>query len=129
VTGPSEALGDATRRRLLVLRAGGERPAGELVDALRPAVRISQPAVSQHLKALLEAGLVTVRAEGTRRVYAVDPAGIEAARSWLARVADPLAAFEQPLEALATEVARGRREVRAGRRTRRSSEGPGRMTS
>ena len=88
--------------------SAGERPAGELVEALRAAVRISQPAVSQHLRALLAAGLVTVRAEGTRRLYAVDPAGIEAARAWLAQVADPLAAFEQPLDALATEVARGR---------------------
>ena len=126
MTGPFEALGDANRRRILVLLAAGERPAGELVEALRPAVRISQPAVSQHLQALLAAGLVTVRADGTRRVYAVDPAGVEAARAWLAQVADPLTAFEQPLDALATEVARGRR---SGRRTKRSSRQPGRMTS
>ncbi len=126
MTGPFEALGDPNRRRILMLLAAGERPAGELVEALRPAVRISQPAVSQHLRALLAAGLVTVRADGTRRLYAVDPAGIEAARSWLAQVADPLAAFEQPLDALATEVARGRR---SGRRTKGSSQQPGRMTS
>ena len=56
---------------------------------------------------LLAAGLVTVRAEGTRRVYAVDAAGLDAARAWLAHLADPLAPFEQPLDALATEVARG----------------------
>ena len=115
MTGLFEALGDASRRRILVLLSTGERPAGELVEALRPAVEISQPAVSQHLKVLLETGLVTVRAAGTRRVYAVDPAGIEAARAWLAQVADPLTAFAQPLDALATEVARGRR---SGRQTK-----------
>jgi DNA-binding transcriptional ArsR family regulator len=74
---------------------------------------ISQPAVSQHLKVLREAGLVSVRAEGTRRVYALDPAGLDAARAWLARLADPLGPFLQPLDALATELARGRRARRA----------------
>jgi DNA-binding transcriptional ArsR family regulator len=74
---------------------------------------------------LREAGLVTVRAEGTRRVYAVDAAGLDAARAWLAQL-DPLAPFEQPLDALATEVARGRR---AGRHTNRGVETSERMTS
>ena len=126
MNGLFEALGDATRRRILVLLSTGERQAGELVEALQPAVRISQPAVSQHLKVLRGAGLVSVRAEGTRRVYAVDPAGIEAALAWLTQLADPLAPFAQPLDALATEVARGRR---SGRRTKRSPQQPGRMTS
>jgi DNA-binding transcriptional ArsR family regulator len=126
VTGLFEALGDATRRRLLVLLSAGERPAGKLVEALRPSVAISQPAVSQHLKVLLAAGLVSVRAEGTRRLYALDPAGVQAARTWLARVVDPLAGVEQPLDALATELARGRR---AERHTNRSAQRPGRMTS
>jgi DNA-binding PadR family transcriptional regulator len=58
---------------------------------------------------LREAGLVQVRAEGTRRLYAVDDAGTAAARAWLARFED---AFAQPLDALATELARGRRERR-----------------
>ncbi len=109
MSGPFEALGDATRRRILVLLAAGERPAGELVAALREHATISQPAVSQHLRTLLAAGLVTVRAEGRRRVYAVDPDGLDGARSWLAGL-DPLAGIGQPLDALATEVARGRRK-------------------
>jgi DNA-binding transcriptional ArsR family regulator len=73
--------------------------------------------VSQHLKVLREAGLVTKRADGTRRLYHLDPAGIGAASAWLSALtqslADPVAAFAQPLDALATEVARGRRRRRA----------------
>jgi DNA-binding transcriptional ArsR family regulator len=123
VTGVFEALGDPTRRQILELLAGGEQPAGTVVVALQAEAPISQPAVSQHLKVLREAGLVTVRAEGTRRLYAIDEAGLGAARAWLARLADPLAPFAQPLDALATEVARGRRARRtAGRGGRRSGE-------
>ena len=55
------------------------------------------------------AGVVTVRAEGTRRLYTVDDAGTAAARAWLARFEDT---FAQPLDALATELVRGRRERR-----------------
>lgn len=109
-----EALGDAVRRGILELVAGGERSAGDVVAAVRRTTPMSQPAVSQHLRVLREAGLVTVRAEGTRRLYAVDPAGLAAARAWLAALADPLAPFAQPLDALATEVERGRRARRRG---------------
>jgi DNA-binding transcriptional ArsR family regulator len=125
VTGVFEALGDATRRRVLEVLSAGEQSAGDVVTALQSHGAISQPGVSQHLGVLREAGLVTVRAEGTRRVYAVDAAGLDAARAWLAQL-DPLAAFEQPLDALATEVARGQR---AGRHTNRGVETSERMTS
>ena len=107
--GVFEALGEPVRRRILELLAEGERPVGPLVAALRSLAPISQPAVSQHLKVLLAAGLVSVRAAGTRRLYALDTEGLDAARMWLDRLADPLAPFAQPLDALATEVARGRR--------------------
>ncbi len=107
-----EALGDSTRRQILELLAGGEQPAGTVVAALQARAPISQPAVSQHLKVLRAARLVAVRAEGTRRYYAIDDAGLGAAQAWLARLADPLAPFAQPLDALATEVARGRRARR-----------------
>ena len=103
--GAFEALGDPTRRQILELLAGGEQTVSTVVAALP----ISQPAVSQHLKVLRDAGLVSARAEGTRRLYALDEAGIEAARAWLAGLGDPLAPFAQPLDALETEVARGRR--------------------
>jgi DNA-binding transcriptional ArsR family regulator len=104
-----DALGDPVRRRILELLAAGEQPTGALVTSLRSRLTISQPAVSQHLRVLREAGLVSVRAAGTRRFYAIDPAGVGAAQAWLARLADPLAPFAQPLDALATELARGRR--------------------
>jgi DNA-binding transcriptional ArsR family regulator len=117
-----EALGDPTRRQILELLSSGEQPAGTVVAALQVRVPISQPAVSQHLKVLREAELVTVRAEGTRRLYAIDEAGLDAAKAWLARLADPLAPFAQPLDALETEVARGRRARRAAKSGKRSSE-------
>jgi DNA-binding transcriptional ArsR family regulator len=104
------ALGDPVRRHLLRLVHGaGEAGAGDLVAAVQEVTPISQPAVSQHLRVLREAGLVRVRAEGTRRVYSLDDAGLDVARDWLAAFADP---FAQPLDALATELARGRRERR-----------------
>jgi DNA-binding transcriptional ArsR family regulator len=112
VDGVFEALGDPTRRQILQLLAAGEQSAGALVAALQPGGPITQPAVSQHLKVLREARLVTMRAEGTRRLYAIDEAGLDAAHAWLARLRDPLAGFAQPLDALATEVARGRRARR-----------------
>jgi DNA-binding transcriptional ArsR family regulator len=125
VTGVFEALGDATRRHVLEVLSAGEQAAGEVVAAVQAYAPITQPGVSQHLRVLREAGLVTVRAEGTKRVYALDAAGLETARAWLAHL-DPLAAFEQPLDALATEVARGNR---AGRHTNRGLGTSERMTS
>lgn len=128
--GVFEALGDPVRRLILELLAAGEQPTGALVTALQSRMPISQPAVSQHLKVLREADLVSVRAAGTRRIYALDQDGLHAARAWLTRLADPLAPFTQPLDALATEVARGRR-VRHAAHTARTAhaanraEGPG----
>jgi DNA-binding transcriptional ArsR family regulator len=113
VHGAFEALGDPVRRLILELLADGEQPTGSIVTALQSGMPISQPAVSQHLKVLREASLVSVRAMGTRRVYTLDQAGVGAAQAWLARLADPLGPFNQPLDALATELARGRRGRRA----------------
>lgn len=112
-----DALGDPIRRRIMELLGEGERPAGAVAEILREHSAsgerghraISQPAVSQHLKVLREAGLVTVRAEGTRRYYGVDDEGLAAVRLWLERFAD---GFSGPLDALETELARGKRERR-----------------
>jgi DNA-binding transcriptional ArsR family regulator len=109
-----DALGDPTRRRLLELLSAGEQPVGALVEALQTRSSISQPAVSQHLKVLRDAGLVAVRAEGTRRFYSLDARGLDAALGWLVDLRDPIGPFAQPLDALATEVARGRRARRGG---------------
>ncbi|MFI2284550.1 ArsR/SmtB family transcription factor [Nocardia beijingensis] len=112
-----EALGDPVRRFILELVAVDEQQAGALVAAVRQRTPISQPGVSQHLKVLRDAGLVRVRAEGTRRIYVLDRAGVDAARAWLTALADPLHQFAQPLDALATEVARGKRARRGSGRT------------
>ena len=76
---PFEALAEPNRRRILDVLRGGERPAGDLVDALA----ISQPGVSKHLKLLREAGLVSVRADGQRRLYRLEPSGLADLDAWL----------------------------------------------
>lgn len=111
--GVFEALGEPMRRRILAVLAAGEQPAGTVVAIVQEQVPISQPAVSQHLKVLREAGLVTARADGTNRIYALDEDGVAAARAWLAGLTEPLTTFAQPLDALETEVASGRRTRRA----------------
>jgi DNA-binding transcriptional ArsR family regulator len=113
VSGVFEALGEPVRRLILEILAAGEQPVGPLVTALQSRLPISQPAVSQHLKVLLASNLVSVRAAGTRRLYTLNQAGLDDARAWLARLGDPTAPFTQPLDALATEIARGRRTRRA----------------
>ena len=76
------ALADPNRRRMLELLGKGDRPAG----ALAAAFEMSAPAVSQHLKALREAGLVRVTVDGQRRVYSLDPGGLEEVDGWIDRV-------------------------------------------
>lgn len=73
------ALGDRTRRAIVLLLADGPRPVGKLADALP----VSRPAVSQHLKVLKDAGLVDEEAEGTRRIYRLNEAGVLALRDQL----------------------------------------------
>jgi len=104
-----DILGDPVRRRILELLAEGELSAGEIGDEVQRAFGISQPAVSQHLRVLRESGFTTVRPDGTRRLYAIAPAPLADAAAWF----DPFRRFWQPhLDALATELARGRRERR-----------------
>lgn len=89
------ALGDATRRQVFERLARRPMAVGELAELLP----VSRPAVSQHLKVLKEAGLVLDEAQGTRRVYRVDPEGIEAMRNYLDRFWDrALAAFKAAAE-------------------------------
>jgi DNA-binding transcriptional ArsR family regulator len=79
---PFEALGDPNRRAIVELLREGDRSVQELADALP----ISRPAVSRHLRLLTEAGLVTGRPEGTRRLYRLHDEGIDAVRSYLEQV-------------------------------------------
>jgi DNA-binding transcriptional ArsR family regulator len=104
-----DILGDPTRRRILELLAEGERSAGELGSVVQAEFGISQPAVSQHLRVLRESGFATVRAAGTRRLYAVDVAPLQELDRWL----EPYRRFwNQRLDALGTELARGQRTPR-----------------
>jgi DNA-binding transcriptional ArsR family regulator len=90
------ALADPTRRQVFERLQAGPSAVGELASALP----VSRPAVSQHLKVLKEAGLVTDRAEGTRRVYYIDPHGLGALRKWLDQSwTQALAAFQAELGA------------------------------
>ena len=73
-------LAEPTRREILDLLRDGERPVGELVDALR----MSQPAVSKHLRVLRDAGLVSVRADAQRRYYGLRPEPLGEIDAWLA---------------------------------------------
>ncbi len=73
------ALADPTRRTIFERLGSGPRAVGEIARGLP----VSRPAVSQHLKVLKQAGLVTDRAEGARRVYHIDPQGLGALRAWL----------------------------------------------
>lgn len=109
-----DVLGDPVRRRILELLADGERSSGEVTERIRAEFGISQPAVSQHLRVLREAGFATVRAQGTRRLYAVQAAPLRDVDAWL----DRFRAFWTPhLDALATEVARGKRQRRLARQS------------
>ena len=106
-----DVLGDPIRRRILELLADGERSAGDVGDVVQREFGISQPGVSRHLRVLREAGFATVRADGTRRVYAADPAPLREIEDWLDRFGR---FWEQRLDALDTELARGRRARRTG---------------
>lgn len=104
-----DVLGDPVRRRILDALSTGDHTAGQLVDIVSAEFGIGQPAVSHHLRVLRESGFVSVRASGSRRIYAVEGAGLDAASAQIDRYR---AMWTNRLAALHTEVARGRREAR-----------------
>jgi DNA-binding transcriptional ArsR family regulator len=104
-----DVLGDPVRRRILELLAESELPSGAIASIVGAEFGITQPAVSQHLKVLRDSGFATVRPEGTRRLYAVDSAPLHEIDVWLERFRR---FWEQRLDSLATELARGKRERR-----------------
>lgn len=107
-----DVLGEPVRRRILELLGPAEMSAGSVAAALAAELGLSQPATSQHLRVLRESGLVTVRAVGTSRLYRVDRDRLGGAMAWFDQFADP---WQQPLDALGTELGRG------GRRGRRAA--------
>ena len=116
--GAFEALADPVRRRMVELLAEGEQPAGALGLAVQQEFGISQPGASQHLRVLRDHGVVQVRAEGARRIYALNAGGLTELDRWLDQFRR---AWDQPLDALETELARGQRERRRGSRQPRVS--------
>jgi len=99
------ALADPTRRQVFE----GELSSGDITRTVRAEFGISQPAVSQHLKVLRDSGFATVRPAGTRRLYAVDAAPLHELEHWIERVGR---FWDQRLDSLETELARGKRERR-----------------
>jgi DNA-binding transcriptional ArsR family regulator len=104
-----DVLGHPVRRRILELLADGEQTAGAVTTVVRDEFGITQPAVSQHLKVLRDHGFAAVRADGARRLYAVPPEAMNEVDEWIDRFRR---AWTPPLDALATEVARGKRARR-----------------
>lgn len=104
-----DVLGDPVRRRILELLADGEQSAGAVCEVIQEEFGISQPAVSQHLRVLRDNGFATMRPAGARRLYAVNDEPLREVDAWL----DHFRRFwTPPLEALAIELARGRRQRR-----------------
>jgi DNA-binding transcriptional ArsR family regulator len=99
-----EALAEPTRRRIVELLANGERSAGDIASHFDT----SRPGISRHLRVLHEHGLVTTRQEGTRRLYALDPAPLEEVDEWLERYRS---FWTNRLDALDTEIRRRRRNT------------------
>jgi len=89
------ALSDPTRRQIFERLAAGPRPVGEIARGLA----VTRPVVSQHLAVLKAAGLVKDQAEGTRRIYEIDPKGLGTIRAWLDQFWDTaLVSFKKEAE-------------------------------
>ena len=104
-----DVLGDPVRRRILELLAEGETSAGDVAARVGGEFGISQPAVSQHLKVLRDNGFATVRADGARRLYSVDASGLQEVDAWVEQFR---AFWDRKLDALGTEIARGKKSRR-----------------
>lgn len=102
-----DVLGDPVRRRILELLADGELTSGAVTAVVQEEFGISQPAVSQHLKVLRQSGFARVRPEGTRRLYTVDATPFREVDDWIGHFRR---FWDQRLDSLATELARGQRE-------------------
>ncbi|MGY6627941.1 MAG: ArsR/SmtB family transcription factor [Oceanicaulis sp.] len=102
-----DVLGDPVRRRILELLAENELRSGEIVEVIHAEFGISQAGVSQHLKVLRDNGFARSRADGARRIYTLEPAPLQQIDDWLSRFKG---FWTHKLEALATEVARGKKE-------------------
>ena len=100
-----EVLGDPVRRRILEVIARGQVTSGSVAEVIQAEYGISQPGISQHLRVLRDNGFASVRQEGTRRYYSIDPAGFESVTEWLDQIEQ---FWSHKLAALGTEISRGR---------------------
>ncbi|HEU4808150.1 MAG TPA: metalloregulator ArsR/SmtB family transcription factor [Homoserinimonas sp.] len=107
-----DILGDPVRRRLVELLAAEDQPAGAVSRIVEQEFGISQPAVARHLRVLREAGFVSARPAGARRIYRLEEAVIDQLQSQVDRYRS---LWNQRLDALDTEIARGKRERKADR--------------
>jgi DNA-binding transcriptional ArsR family regulator len=103
-----DVLGDPVRRRILELLADHEHNSGAVVSVIQQEFGITQAAVSQHLRVLRESGFASVRVDGARRIYALNAEPLAEVDEWLDRFR---IFWARNLDALATEVARGKREA------------------
>jgi DNA-binding transcriptional ArsR family regulator len=106
-----DVLGDPVRRRILELLAEGEHASGQVVIVVQQEFGITQAAVSQHLKVLRDCGFAHVRVDGARRLYSIDAKPLQEVDAWLEKFRG---FWTHKLDALATEVARGKRQSRDG---------------
>lgn len=104
-----EVLADPVRRRILELLWAGELASGDVAAVVAAEFGISQPAISQHLRVLRDNGFASVRIDGPRRLYSVEAPSLRDAHLWLERFRQ---LWDQPLAALETEIARGKRARR-----------------
>lgn len=104
-----DVLGDPVRRRILELLASGEHTSGAVVEVISAEFGIGQPAVSMQLRVLRESGFASVRPEGARRLYSLDAGPLSQVDAWLEQFRG---FWTQRLDALDTEIRRGRRDAR-----------------
>lgn len=116
-----DVLGDPVRRRILELLVDHEHNSGAVVSVIQREFGITQAAVSQHLRVLRESGFASVRVDGARRVYALNAEPLAEVDEWLDRFR---IFWARNLDALATEVARGKREAAARNTSTPSAEPP-----
>ena len=103
---PFDVLADPVRRRALELMSQREQASGEIVKVVEAEFGLSQSAVSQHLRVLRDSGFASVRKDGAKRCYSINPSGFEDVEAWLNQLR---LYWGSRLEGLATEVERGKR--------------------
>ncbi|NLS08465.1 helix-turn-helix transcriptional regulator [Nesterenkonia sp. MY13] len=121
-----DVLGEPARRRVVEVLAEGSRPAGEIAEVLHVEFGMSQPAASRHLRVLKDAGVVESRIDAQRRMYSLKPEAVEDVAAWTQRIT---AFWNQRLDALETEIARGKAARRKAEAHTEGNPGAGRPHS